>query len=320
MTIRVRMWGGLGDVLLATPALRALKAQHPDERLQVYGTRAHCDILKHSPHIDVLKPDSDAWLTRFLSGQVGAIRHFVANEKALRVMGSKNSAPARWLTRLLASEMVANYQRFTPSLTGRPAPALIGEALGVVVTDPKLEIWLTEEEQNTARAFMSRYEIPVVIHVTSQCSSNQNWPFENWETLVRRNPHVTFLQFGLPHEPLITGTVDMRGKTTVRSAIALLKYAKCFVGVVSSMAHATNAVNTPAVVLFGPSAPEVWSHANILPLSLNMRCAPCIDLLSRPCPYHAPCMSGIEVETVEAAMRSRLEARFPEAAPLAVMP
>jgi ADP-heptose:LPS heptosyltransferase len=79
------------------------------------------------------------------------------------------------------------------------------------------------------------------------------------------------------------------------------------------MAHATNAFGTPAVVLFGPSAPVVWSHANVVAISRHLRCAPCIDLLGGiPCPYQAPCMSRITVDEVARALRQAL-ARPPAA-------
>jgi hypothetical protein len=80
--------------------------------------------------------------------------------------------------------------------------------------------------------------------------------------------------------------VDLRGETSVRESVALLRHALAFVGVVSFLAHATNATGTPAVVLFGPSAPNVWAHPNQMVINKSLRCAPCIDTLAgHPCPY-----------------------------------
>jgi ADP-heptose:LPS heptosyltransferase len=110
-------------------------------------------------------------------------------------------------------------------------------------------------------------------------------------------------------EVRIDGTVDLRGATSLRLSVGLLKYVKSFIGVVSFLAHATNAVDTPGVVLFGPSAPEVWGHPNNINISRHLRCAPCIDtLIGEPCPYGAPCLSEITVEQVSAALAQQVHA------------
>lgn len=96
---------------------------------------------------------------------------------------------------------------------------------------------------------------------------------------------------------------------------ALLKGASGFVGVTSSFSHATNAFGTPGVVLFGPSAPEVWGHANNVNLSRNLPCAPCIDVLhNAPCPYGAECMQTITVAQVQEALRRQLRLPVPQPA------
>jgi ADP-heptose:LPS heptosyltransferase len=119
---------------------------------------------------------------------------------------------------------------------------------------------------------------------------------------------------GLPGEPHVPGAVDLRGKTSLREVFALLKAASGFVGVTSSFSHATNAFGTPGVVLFGPSAPEVWGHANNVNLSRNLPCAPCIDVLhNAPCPYGAECMH-IPVAQVQEALRRQLRLSVPQPA------
>jgi ADP-heptose:LPS heptosyltransferase len=87
----------------------------------------------------------------------------------------------------------------------------------------------------------------------------------------------------------------------------LLRHVLAFVGVVSFLAHATNATGTPAVVLFGPSAPNVWAHRNQLVINKSVRCALCIDTLAgHPCPYGAPCLGDISVAEVGEALRAQL--------------
>jgi DNA-binding transcriptional LysR family regulator len=41
----------LGDTLLSTPAIRALKERYPDWQLEVLGHRVFGAILAHNPHV-----------------------------------------------------------------------------------------------------------------------------------------------------------------------------------------------------------------------------------------------------------------------------
>ncbi|MFM7854789.1 MAG: glycosyltransferase family 9 protein, partial [Flammeovirgaceae bacterium] len=130
--------------------------------------------------------------------------------------------------------------------------------LSVSLDNKKLEVFLSAEENEAARKKLSAYPNPIIIHVTSITTKNQEWPFSNWEQLIAAMPGYTFIQIGLGNEQLISGAVDFRGKTTFREAMALINNALSFAGVVSSFSHATNALDVPGVVLFGASTPEVW--------------------------------------------------------------
>lgn len=203
------------------------------------------------------------------------------------------------------------YGRFHPSLLiNRHATEIIAEMLDVSLIDRKLQVALTNSEENGGKAIVEQYNNPVAIHVTGRCCESKNWPTQKWEELVKRNSQYTFLQLGLPEEVQIRGAIDLRGKTTIREAIALLKYVKGFVGVDSSIAHAANAVDTTGVVLFGPSTPEVWAHSNVKVITKRLRCAPCVDfLVGTKCPYGAPCLADISVEEVELALREQIAAK-----------
>ena len=282
-TISIRSWGGIGDALLATPAFRALKEQHPGKRLRAYCvTRSHYDVYLHNPYIDALKPPST--LTE--------LRHNAMNTLGLRLSAKEPS-----------------YGLLLPALFYRKsAPAIIAEMLGVTLRSEQLIMRLTDKEEHAAQEILAKYHTPVAIHITSHFSSNQHWPLRNWEELVSRNPDITFVQMGLETEPAIRDAVDLRGKLSLRMSLAILKAARSFVGVCSVFSHATNAFGTPGVVLFGPATPVIWGHPNNLNLYKKLPCSPCNDILrADPCPYATPCMRAISVQDVEKALRQQTE-------------
>lgn len=279
--------GGHGDILLSTPVFSALKQKYPDCRIIVFDLEKNArvkngprDIFKHNPHIDELRP------ARILTNLGHYLKFYLGWIKF------------DWL----------NYDFFEPGYTfEKPAAQMIGEMFGVKLENPKLEVYLTKKEEEWGRKTLAAYKNPIVIHVTSLTSANQNWPLENWERLIASLPEYTFIQLGLAKEDSVEGAVDLRGRTSFREALSLLNSALSFVGVVSSFAHATNAFGVPGVVLFGASTPLVWGHPNNINLYKQLHCAPCVDMLkSSPCPYGKPCITGITVEEVRKALLSQL--------------
>jgi ADP-heptose:LPS heptosyltransferase len=273
--------GGMGDALLATPLFRALKEQRPRARTIVYCTDdSHYEIYLHNPYIDRLRrPGRRNWVEQVLQDKSR-----------------------------LAKLHVPAYGALYPSLFySKNATEIIAEMFGITLEHKQLMIFLTPEEEEIGRGLVLPHTTPIAIHVTSNYTRNQHWPTTSWTELVRRNPQYTFLQLGLPVEQLIPGVVDLRGKIPLRVALAVLKHVSAFVGVVSVFAHATNAFGTPGVVFYGPSSSLVWGHSNNYNLDLGLSCAPCVDLLgAAPCPYGAPCMSGISVLEVERALEQQL--------------
>lgn len=285
--IRVLTWGGLGDVMLSTPSFESLKNAKPSPKIVVYyRTIPHRDILKNNPFIDELKPLNRIFYVRsFLSSLIRQPKKFIT----------------------------FNYGSLFPSLYYRiPATRIIGEMLGCTVTSSRLSVYLTNEEDQEALTYLARYRAPVIINITSRTSSNQHWPVELWESLIKRVPLNDFIQIGTESENLVKGAVDLRGKTSVRQALALVKHAHSFVGVVSGFSHATNAFGTPGVVLFGPSTPVIWGHTNNINIYKSLACAPCIDsLFKNECPYGTACMKSISVEEVAFALQEQLQRRQP---------
>ena len=86
-----------------------------------------------------------------------------------------------------------------------------------------------------------------------------------------------------------------------------MKYSKAFAGVDSFLNHATNAVQTPGVVLFGPTTPVVWGHDGNINIYRAVDCAPCVDTIGKgPCPNHWKCMDSIGVDEVVEAITETL--------------
>jgi ADP-heptose:LPS heptosyltransferase len=278
-TIRVLAWGGIGDILLLTPAIRALKTQRSHSRITVYCTnRRDMEIFRHNPYVHAVKKLS--WIHRILH-----------HAKVQQIQ-------------------MADYARIYPSLcSDRHASDLIGEMLGISLPDKRIDIYLSAAEKQEACQTLAGLREPVAIQVTGTCSKNKDWSLDRWEELIRTCAHYDFFQLGTRNEPRVGGAVDMRG-LPLRRSFALLDSASAFIGIDSALAHAAAALDTPAVVLFGPSTPAIWGHANGFNIYKRLPCSPCIDILRDvACPYGRTCMESISVHEVGNALVNQIESK-----------
>jgi len=270
---RIITWGGAGDVLLLTPVLKTLKEEFYNCKIIIYGSSSAMEIYKNNPYIDRLTTFS------FYKNPVFAVQYFFKLTKFYRT----------------------NFQWIPLSyIYNVSVPYIIADIFNVTLKDKKVQVYLTAKEEQRARNFLNQYKNSVIIHVTSKCSVNHMWQHKKWDQLVAEMPDYTFIQVGLESEQAVKGAIDLRGKTSMREAMALIKYTNYFVGIESFFAHVTNAFDTPGVVMFGDSSPVFWGHDNNINLYKSLPCSPCYDLLGgKKCPYGNECMSLITVDEVK---------------------
>jgi heptosyltransferase-3 len=127
------------------------------------------------------------------------------------------------------------------------------------------------------------------IHPTSR------WLFKCWEvdkyvalinTLQESGERIVLTAAPAEHELQFTASitshlkrpvVDLCGKLNLKQLAALTRQAKCFVGVDSVPMHIASAMQTPVVVLFGPSGDLEWGPWQVKArvLTSNHSCRPC---------------------------------------------
>ena len=280
--LRIIAWGGLGDILLSTPTIRALKEENPKRKIIIFcPMKVDFEVYRNNPYIDELRS------TKFLYNFFYYILYLGKFTKFYRF----------------------NYGMLSPAkFYHKNAIEIIAEMADVRLKEKKMQVFLTESEKSFGKKIMGQFKNPVIIHVTSRTSKNQHWPLSYWKELITRFPEIDFVQVGLTKEKFIEGAIDQRGKT-VRESLAMLKYARSFVGVVSFYSHATNAFGIPGVVMMGPSTPWVWGHENNINLfDSQLPCIGCVDDLGKiPCPYQTECMRNITVNHVAKAIIKQMK-------------
>lgn len=264
--VYIKTFGGLGDCLMLTPALRSIKTFFNDRKIVVYCSQTtHFEILKGNPFI-----------------------YYYADDSFYEKNIDKFYAP--------------DVYNILPSLIyPKKISKIICHLLNTIEVEDKLDLFLSQEEIEFGKEFKSNYCPFICINPTSKCSKNQEWPEHKWVQLVEKAKTKGFniVQVGLKEENLIKDCIDLREKFTLRESLSVLNSSIGFIGVDSFWSHAASALNVPAIVLFGDSTPEIWGHENNINIYKKYDCSPCFELLyGQTCPYNKKCMNDIEVNEV----------------------
>lgn len=108
---------------------------------------------------------------------------------------------------------------------------------------------------------------------------------------------ASLIQLGTPLDPPITGALDLRGKTSLRAAAAILAHSLIFVGQVGFLMHLARAVDCRSVIVYGgretPATTGYVANKNMVGIT---PCSPCWE--ENKCDYDRECMKMIGVEAV----------------------
>jgi ADP-heptose:LPS heptosyltransferase len=299
--------GGIGDWLVCTPAIKALKEKYPDHRIVIYKSKR-----SYKNMVAVLANNPDVHAVRLLNW-ITLMRYPRDLFMTLCDVYNRFFRPRQkeWFRMNKAKYFEMHFQHIAPTIIyQKSVKEIIPEILGLRVKNARIQLFTTPDEDRHAIAMLAPYRYPVIMHIHSNSSDNHHWDMSNWRALVRELPQYSFIQVGSPKEPYVEGAIDWRGKTSLREVFCLLKHAASFVGVDSSMSHATNAFDTPGVVLFGDSSPVYWGHPNNINIYKKLPCSPCYYVLAGgACPYDTQCMKEITVEDVKQALVTQITSR-----------
>lgn len=278
--ILVRRLGAHGDVLLATPALWALRQKYPHAEI---GVITKCpDMLRGLGWLTMVTKKSsyyDEFIDLDLAYESRSDLHIVeAFAQKLEV-----KLPSRWQMHMAENEATNVWAERTAR----------GSKLAIL--HPGMSCWPGKnwvlEEGNVYD--VSRWEVVV--------------------SALRSKGYMT-ITVGDSNTPVIGADMHLAGLTTPQQLYALCKQASLFVGIDSMPQHVASAADTPSVVLFGPTNPKciVRPTPRIITVQASREQADCVGEHGRrtkavtQAPCDGACMRAITVDKVLASIE-RLE-------------
>jgi heptosyltransferase-2 len=330
----VRAVNWLGDAVLTTPALGALRAACPRARITIAAKPLVAELFRHHPDLDgievydkegahagaigmfrkagelrrggyeaavLLQNAIDAALLAFLAGIPERMGYATDGRRLLL------SRPVPVTEEILSLHHAEYYLRLLAEL-GVPRP----EA-------PRLLLRVTEEERQSMRSRLDGLGVPegrkiVGINPGATYGSAKRWFPDRFakvaDTLSEEWDAAVVLMGSTPEAPLSAEietamgrkVVNLAGRTTVREVMALLASCSILVTNDSGPMHIGAAFGVPLVAIFGPTdwrKTSPWTEkARIVRVEVD--CSPCH---LRECNRGHECMLGITAEMVCAAAR-----------------
>ncbi len=162
---------------------------------------------------------------------------------------------------------------------------------------------LTPDERAAGR------RLPRQIAIQSTClNAAIPYPTKEWgdarfsEVARQLRPDFSLVQLGGARDPALPVDLDLRGRTTLREAAAVLSESLVFIGLEGFLAHLARAIDCPAVIVHGGRAPEgIFSYSANRNLYSRPPCSPCG--LRTDCPNNLECLAAISPTVVAVAAR-----------------
>ena len=334
----------VGDVVMATPAVRAVREHFPAAELVAVCKPYVADVLAGSPWFgDVLLFDKTGPREQGL----WAVARRLLRERVDAALLFPNSFRAALAARLGGCRTVVGFSRYgrrfllgtrlypKRNLWGRPVPSPVIDdynrlAVALGTPDPgyRMELFTTPADEAAADAVWERFGLRkyprlVGLNPGAAFGAAEHWPAESFARLARMLTQrlgcgVTVLcgpserdmarriadDSRSPHAFPLSDIPLSLGLTK-----AVVRRLDLLVTTDSGPRHFAAAFNRPVVSLFGPTHIE-WTETyfqKAVHLQKQVPCGPC---QKRVCPLDHRCMRALSPDEVFAAA-DRLLARFP---------
>lgn len=322
--------GAVGDCVLATPSLRAIRQKNPKAFIALLIGLEASQALKGCPYVDEMvvydRNGRDKGWGKFFK-LAGEIKGYGFEE----VIDLQNNLRSHLFAYLSGAAKRYGYKKGRAwFLLNRrvkdsrfPIPPVdhqfrVLEMLGIEKAASHLELWPTmDDEDYIKRTLKSEWvgEGQILVGINPSASPRwitKRWPLENFayvcDALAQESIRAVLIgsksdaEFGIRLSSLTKSKpINLIGKTSLSELAALVKRFACLVTSDSAPMHIAAAMNTPFIAIFGPTEPlrHLPPTENCIVVTKNLRCAPCY----KPACSDIRCMREITVEEVLKAVK-----------------
>ena len=338
--ILIIRFSSLGDVVLTTPVISALKDKFPHSELFFLTKALYADLLRNDPRVFSLVEFDPVGRHNGLSGLMSlvsqlrsrdfdllidlhanlrsfVIRHLVKSRIKLKY---KKRRLRRWLMvrlKFLRTKPVRTLDSYMEPL----------QRLGVETSERNPLVFLSQEDLGYVDHFLlergvKKSDIVVGVHPGAKWETKR-WDAEKFARVCRRlaeKPGHKIMLLGDESEAKLAGEVekDISAQNLVKAVgfplgkvMSLIKRCDCLITNDSGPMHVASALGVPVVAIFGPTHPKLgfapFGSRNVV-LCADVKCSPCSLHGEKRCSKKSRyCMDLIDPGMVVAAVESLLK-------------
>jgi heptosyltransferase-3 len=307
--------GDIGDVVLATPSLRALKETLPEARVSVLVRKGYGSLLEADPHLhEVIEVAKSRGKIAELCGEnIRLVRRLRRAEYDLAIdlrtgdrgaiLAFLTGAPVRvsrydreksfWRNGIFNHPIYSAKPASPPAHPGADQSLSLLRAIGIDTEDTAPRLWTANAATEKVRALLFAENVGeggrwVTINPFSRWKYKE-WGYDRWEEVIGwlwKEHGIRSVLVGSREERDAAARIagkcgeaacNLAGKTTLAELAALLRRATMHLGVDSAAPHIACAVGAPSVTIFGPSDWRAWMvpDATHRVVTPDMDCVPC---------------------------------------------
>ena len=319
----------LGDIILTTPLLRALRTRHPQAFVSYLTKEAYVSLLEHNPRVNEVIGFDPRGPLRPLARLLRSRRftHHLDLHGSLRSRALRFLVPGRWhgypkhrVARSILIRARRNVYRDRRPVAERYFDAAHG--LDVQPDGGPADVFIPRTAVDRARAFLSEHSLggprTLVAVAPGAAHATKRWPVPHWQRLVgdlTRHGYDVVVVGGAAERELGEAVAAAGGERAASAAgrfdpigsAAVVRESRCAVSGDTGVMHLATAVGVPVVALFGPTVGAFGflpyrTRATVL--EEDLPCRPCSPMGGPRCPLgHHRCLVDIAPERVLDAVR-----------------
>lgn len=318
----------IGDVLLTTPLLRALRQYYPYSAIACAIEASPARVLRGNRDVDdlLMRPHPATWrqelqfLRRVRQRRFDVVVDLMGNPRSAmmaRVSGAKHRVAFARFPRSLCYTTLVDHRHDQQEYTVTKRLRLL-EPLGIQATDLSLRLAYTPQERAEVEQFLRAHamttdELLICIDPTHRVPTRQ-WPgkyFSSLADLLSERLRARVLLLWGPGEKAYVEAIAAAAQSRpilipewgLHTLAALLARADLFVGCDSAPQHIAVSQRTPTLTIFGATRSINWlppdpQHRAV---ALQLLCQPCDQVQCGP-PLDVACLRTLTADTVFTAV------------------
>lgn len=302
----------LGDILLTTPLIRAIKKKLPHIKIDYLLKREYSDLLKNNPHINQIhfyKKDEIKIISQSLAAQnydliIDLQNNFRSREITLKLKSKALRFKKYSLRKFLLVKTKINLMKNLPSIPERYA-ATLGLELdneGIEIHSDKIPSNVLSELKNTvgicpgAKHFTKRYPIEYQIQLCK---------------LLIQNNYNVILFGGRIDESIcreisskVPQVINLQNDDDILQTVSDMRLCDTIICNDSGLMHVASKINKKLFAIFGSTVKEFGfmpynCDKSVIVENKSLSCRPCSHIGRSSCPKsHFKCMKELKPENI----------------------